>query len=358
MTTADIIPGHIFACYFAKQSAAGTPATTYDFSVPLYGGLPRPMQDIQDFEVADGDPFRPGRYKQRMWGEGSIEFGAFPDSAARLINAHLGADAKTGSADPWTHTLTRSTPQWMTFWVRRTLVDGSFKYDRYDDCIVKVIEISAGAGRPLKLMADILAVNVTTFVSAPSATASPLGVTNVLDEDDPWYSWVGTTLKVNFTGTPATAAVHNFEDWTFHMGYDDAELVWTDSLAASFRDIGQWKLGITGSFILQDYNLWNSVFFGATAPSANTAMDQSIPQGAIDFTIPIQSGATLPGGIVANDRTMNIVANYMNFTMDSPEVDVSGKGLRGSLTSTLTKPASGEPVTIKIKNALSADLDA
>jgi hypothetical protein len=351
VTTANVIQGHTFLVAFSKQSAAGTPATTYEFIVPIYGGLPKPAQDVQDFEVADGDPFRPGRYKQRGWAAGQIEFAAFPDSAARLINAHLGADAKTGSSDPWTHVLTRNVPQWMTFWVRRTLPDGSFKWDRYDDALVKSVEISSGNGDMLRCTSEILAVNATTDVSAPSAASSPFGVTNVLDSTGPWYTWLGGTLKLDVSATPATTQVHNLENWTFHMGYDDAELVWTDQLVASFRDLGQWKVGLSGDFILQDYSFLNAVYYGSASPSANTAIQQSIPQGSADFTIAV--------GPTANaDRTLRIQAPALNFDSEYPDVDVSGKGLRASLTASLTKPASGEPVTVTMKNAISSDLDA
>jgi hypothetical protein len=351
VTTANVIQGHTYLVAFAKQSAAGTPATTYDFITPIYGGLIKPSQDIQDFEVADGDPFRPGRYKQRGWAAGQIEFAAFPDSTARLIGAHLGADAKSGSSDPWTHVITRNVPQWMTFWTRRTLSDGSFKWDRYDDALVKGIDITSGNGEMLKCVADVLAVNATTDVTAPSGTATPLGVTNILDNTGPWYTWLGGTLKFDVSATPAVTQVHNMESWTFHMGYDDAELVWTDQLVASFRDLGQWKVGLSGDFILQDYSFLNAVYYGAAAPAANTTLQQSIPQGSLDFTIAV-------GPTADANRTMRIQAPALNFNSEYPDVDVSGKGLRASMTASLTKPASGEPVTVTIKNALSGDLDA
>lgn len=349
MTTANVIPGHQFRVAFSKQSAAGTPATTYDFITPIYGGLPRPAQDIAEFEVADGDPYRPGRYKQRLWSEATVEFAAFPDSASRIITGHLGTDTKTGSADPWTHTVTRGVPEWFTFWVERPYVDGSTRWDRYDDALIKSVDVTYASGTMLKISCEILGVNATTRVTAPTASSGTLGNTNILDETGPWYTWVGSTLKLDYDATPATTTVHNFEDWAFHMGYDDAELVFTDQLVASFRDLGQWKCGLSGTYIMQDWDLWNAVFYGNKAPAANTAASQSIPQGSLDFTIAV-------GPTADATRTMEIKAPSQNFVIDSPDVDVSGKGLRASLTSTLNKPASGEPLTVIMKNAVSATL--
>src|SRR5205085_5873984 len=95
----------------------------------------------------------------------------------------------------------------------------------------------------------------------------------------------------------------------------------------------------------------NAVYYGSATPSANTVLQQSIPQGSVDFTIAV-------GPTADATRTLRIQAPALNFNSDYPDVDISGKGLRASMTASLTKPASGEPVTVTMKNAISTDLDA
>jgi hypothetical protein len=338
----DVIQGHRYSVAVAKQSAQGTPATVADYTIPASAIDLLPRETREDFESLDGNAYNPGQFKSRADGSGSIDFFSFPDSIGRLVTASLGSDTVTGGSDPWTHTMvSNNTPQWLTIWVNRPLAGASNEWDRYADCLIRAVDLQWASGKLLMTHCEILAMKARTKATAPTG-----GVTNVLNATANKYIWSAPTLKMDFAATPAVTPIDNLTSFVLHFGYDNASFEQTDQLTPSYRDLGRWNVSLSADFLIQDWAAYYATNFGALAPAANTDQSQLVLSGSLDFLI-----GTDP---VNANRTLQAQVPAMEFSITPPPPDPSGKGLRASLTGKLEKPASGQPLTIIAKNAVSA----
>jgi hypothetical protein len=338
----DVLAGHRFATAFGVQSAEGTAVANPEYQVPVYGGALRPHENRTPFQVADGATYDPGEYKSMAWGEGSIDFAAFTDSVGRLFKAHLGSDTKTGAGDPWTHTMiSNNTPEWLTFWTQRPLAGASVEWDRFVDCLVKTVEVQYVSGQLLRIHADVL-----SKVPRTKATTPVPVVTNVLDSATNKFTWAAPTMKLDLDATPATTTLNpsNFQSFTIHMGYDSAAFQQTDQLTPGFRDLGRWTVSMSGTYLLQNWDAYYATFFGAKAPAANTDVSATVVRGSLDFLL-----GTDP---VNANRTLQIQIPEILFSVDSPDPDVSGAGIKLDISGKLQRPASGQPLTVILKNGI------
>lgn len=337
----DLIQGHKFQTGIAKQSAAGTPATVAEFAIPAYGGAMKPQESRTPFEVIDGNAYRPGQYKDKAWVGGTVTFQSFPDSLGRLVTAHMGSDTVTGTTN-FTHTIvSNNAPQWLTLWTQRPLVGASTEWDKYEDCFMKSIELQYSAGQLFRVQCEVLGRLGTTTVTAPTITT-----TNILDSVGPYHTWAGATILLDLDATPAATALGNLQNFVIHMGYDGADVVQTQNLTADFRDIGLWTVTMSADFVMSDWAAFKATYFGSKTAS-NAAQSATVLAGALDFTI--QTSPTVDA-----NKIVQIKMPAVDFSLDAPDPDVSGKGLKTTLTGVLQKPTSGAPMTVLVKNLVSA----
>ncbi len=334
--------GHKFEIAVAKQTAEGTPATTADYSIPVFSGIMNPGEERAQHDATGPEAYRPGSFKKRADAGGSPVFGCFPNSLGRLAFGHLGSDTVTGSVDPWTHTMIRADNMpWETIWAKRPKVDGTFQWDRFEDAFFKSLEWQWATGMPLRVATEILAKKGRVDVAAPTVTT-----TNKYDNAEKWHHSIASTLKLDLDTTPAATQIRNVQSFTLRAAYADATLEQTDELHPRFRDLGLWSTGFSADVLLEDYAAYKATFFGSKT-ATDVPQSGTILVGAIDFTIDVGPAADA-------NRTLQFLLPAQEFFLTPPEVDPSGKGLRATLTAALAKPASGEPFTLKLKNALSA----
>lgn len=338
--------GHNWKFQFAKQDAEGTAETTADYQVPSFGGTILPVQQTQQYEVADGNPYRPGLFKLEGHVEGSPILPSFPDSGGMLSYLHLGTDTITGAADPWTHDLTRAATQpWATFWVHKPEPAGTYDIDQWFDCRVKAVEIQGEQGQPIRLASEILGKRASNDASAPTVTT-----TNVLDGTEKHHSMVGAVLDLDLDTTPAATQIRNVTSFTVRMDYPNLTFLQTDEFRPRYVDQGLWEVSFSADLILEDYASYKNTFFGSKTATGQD-LSQTFPAGALDFTL-----TTAPTADA--NRTLQIQIPAMYFTATPPEPDISGAGLRVSLAGTLKQPAAGEPITVTYLNDVSVAYSA
>lgn len=338
----DLLPSNRWKDSIGKQSAEGTPQTTQDYQIPVYASSLKAMESREDLSVIQGDSYVPGQFKTKAWGEGTVEWAMFPDSIGRLLTAHLGLDTKTGAGDPWTHTITQNaTPQWCTLYVARPLTGGTYEYDQFADAHLKTCDIVYAAGTMPRAVTEIIAKKVTTKATSPTIT-----VTNTLDVTGTNYSWVAPTFKMDLDATPATTTTAMLQSFTFHMGYDSADMLNTVALNPDYWDPGLWTCAFNGSFLMANWDAYYTSGFGTRTPGANTAQSAVIVRGSADVTLNL-----LP---VNANRTLQIQMPAIEMMIEAPEPSADGKGLTVSMAGALQKPPSGEPITFVLKNGVTA----
>jgi hypothetical protein len=337
----DLIASNRYKISLGKQVAETTAQTTQPYQIPVYASSLKPMETRTDYEVIQGDSYRPGQFKAKAWGEGTVEWAAFPDAGGLLIASHLGLDTKTGAGDPFTHTITQNNaPFWVTMYVARPLAGTSYEYDQYLDCLLKTCDIVYENGQMPKIVTDILAKKVTTKATAPTIT-----LVKSLDTATERFSPFSPTFLFNLDTTPAAASVTSVQNFTFHMGYDSADFLSTVNLNPDYRDMQLWTVGFNGTFLMSDWNAYYTTFFGSLAPSANTPQSAIVVRGAVDVTLQI-------GPPTSAGRTLRITMPAVELNIEAPEPNNDGSGLSVSLTGALEKPPSGEPITFVLTNGV------
>lgn len=342
----SVIQGHKHRVVVMKQSAEGTPATTGGFEMPAYDGEVNPSQNREMHEVADGADFRPGAFISRAdGGESTVTFPSFPQGGAFLDNALLGVDTVTGAADPFSHAQTLSVAgrKWLTVAVARPTA-GGVQWDRIEDARVKAIDFQAAAGMPLKRAVMFIGKKATGGIAAPTGMTA-----HKLDNTEPFHSMIGATLKIDLATTPAATQIRYIESLSINVAFPNAEFIQTDEVTPRYEDLGLFEISFSADIVLEDYATPNLTFYNATSPSS-AALTQNVNRGALDFLFNV-------GPTPNANRTLQIVMNYVEFAATYPTIDPSGRGLRTTLTGTLSKPTAGEPITITSKYATGTDLD-
>lgn len=338
MPITDVIAGHRYQTALAKQSAAGTAATVAEFAIPAYGGIVSPMENRTPFEILDGSAYSSGEFKDKAWSSGSVQFQSFPDSIGRLLTAHLGSDTMTGAGADKTHTIVfNGAPQWLTVWGQRPLTGTSVEWDRYMDSFIKSIELQYVAGSLFRAECEFLSRIGTVNVTAPTITTS-----NVLDAAGPYHTWAGADIKMDLATTPATTVVANLQSFTIKMSYDGADLLQTQNLTADFRDLQKWKVEMSGDFIVSDWAAYKNTFFGS-ATASNVDQSAVVTVGSLDVLV--KTGPTVDAL-----KSVQVKIPAITLSLEAPSPNVSGEGLKASMTGKLAKPASGAPVTAIVLN--------
>lgn len=335
-----VIPGDKFRIALAKQSTGqGQVLTTAEYEVPFETGLIGPMETREMFPAL-GAAYQKGQYKTKTWTEGDITFFGFPDSIGRLLVAHMGTDAITGAGDPWTHTITfDNTFDFLNLFVARPLANGTVEWDRYLDTVIRSLDINWAGGELLRVVAGVIGQESTVAISAPTITT-----TNLLSEAGPYYTFADTVELLDLDATPAVTSTHALQTVDVHMGYDSMELIQTDLLKPSFVDLKKWNVGLSGSFLMADWAMFKSTFYGSKTAS-NTAQSATVVKGSIDLTIQV-------GPAALSTRTLQIKMPAVDFSIESPQPNSDGAGLVASFTGALGDPGGSAPITCILKNAV------
>ena len=152
----------------AKQTAKGTPAASSDYFFKYLEANFPPEMDTTPFREG-GDDEQIGTVVKNLHKEKfTIKFLGRPLGLAYAWAWMLGADAVTGTGDPYTHVITRLTDSrpWLTIY--RKLDTGVVV--RYTDCKIETITCEAEAGKEwnITIEGNALTSKVLTAEETPS----------------------------------------------------------------------------------------------------------------------------------------------------------------------------------------------
>jgi hypothetical protein len=165
-------PGNTRLIYGAIQSAKGTPASapTIVFRLRDQAAMDPGRVIIQLPETDGSSQQSPNSVVGSSPAGG---FGTWMRSSEFdwLAQCCLGADADSGSADPWTHTATPTQAMpYVTFW---DVIPG-VQCTRYDDCRVGTLGAAGTALQGIDVtVANIVALSSTLGVTEPTAPSAP-----------------------------------------------------------------------------------------------------------------------------------------------------------------------------------------
>lgn len=263
---------------FAKQSAKGTPNTTYLDALPFSGGSIAPSRTIDQLSETDSQRDQGVSFVQQTGVEGDPEVYVRDSSIHRLLNGVLGSTASTGSTN-FTHTITpANTIPYFTFF--REV--GDTLYEEFDDVKISELTVSADAGNPLTAAATIMGRQATRLAAEPAVvTALTLAAGQVYNYNEATVTLAGsaTALVSSFNLTISNNVTTQQTDDS--IPYDVIE---------GLREV---TLGFT--LIFESLAEYNRFHYGSTSGTAQsntlgtTSADFLFSKGAnnsIQFTLP------------------------------------------------------------------------
>jgi tail tube protein len=336
--------GHRYRFAIGKQTAEGTAQATPLYEFSMLNGSIKPTNTEQNFESTDADDLPLARYISYAQGAGDPTLVSDAEGTGLVWKLFLGSEAVTGAGDPWTHDITKTDakPFATIFQMRPDVMGGTDQWERMVDSFIRGVELTATAGMPLQTKLDIIGKNYRFPVAAPTPTTDKrlhLSTTQLL-------TMIGATLKLDLDASPSVTQVRNLKTVVINASYPDAQWVQTDELFGRYLDLGGFQVGVTATAVFQDFNAYNATFFGDASPTTDTDLQQGVTNGSGRFVFSI-----LPA--VTANRQIDIQLPSLRWNMSPPEPDTSGVHIEANLTATLQKPASGEPLTVSLKNSRS-----
>lgn len=198
---ATVIESGIGALNYGRQSAKGTIATAATVTVGYdrpkwFDGVLSAKKTLGEEPYIDGQRFAsPTVYTDRVGGAvGTLTLQVQPENAGLYPAQILGVDTVTGSADPWTHTITSAgtSGAWGTWWQSVGSAVGPEKGLYSDSKIAKLVLTVGREQKTMHYALDIASLNPGQVYSTAPAKAE---VTS-----DP-YLWTEVQGAVTFDGT-------------------------------------------------------------------------------------------------------------------------------------------------------------
>ena len=260
----------------AKQLALGTPTAANDASVKrlrlVDGGL-KAVKEIDTEPYVDGQVFPDATpFVTRLGGDaGSVSVQAQTTSGAFLFAQVIGADVVTGSADPWTHTISSGNLQgaYQTMWQQTG--SSSPINTRFSDALVSKLTWRVGQDQKVaRITQDVRAIKTATWVTTmPTAT----------DEGTDPYLWSEVVGQVSIGGTAMAEADgetmeidRKLDD---HLGDNPAPVAFVPTAGEITRSVSAIVSNNTLPEIKQA--LW-----GSATPTDGTELSASIRQIALN----------------------------------------------------------------------------
>lgn len=252
----------------ARQSAKGTPATVAagtTHKMPFSGGNLSPVRETDVLSETDNARDRGEPYVVTSGVEGSPEVYVRDESIGLLLLGVLGTDTVTGTGPNYTHTVTpANTLPYMTFWRN---ISGTL-YERYTDCMVSSLTISAEAGAPLTAAVGIQGITPTRLTANPDATdIVPIASSSVYN-----YNQAAVTL-----GGGATSLVRSFE-LTVENNVTRQQ---TDDVVPYDLTPGLREVSLSFDMIFESLDEYNKFHYG---DAAGTQIDDEIYKTSATFT--------------------------------------------------------------------------
>lgn len=277
MTPVTGVPGNFATLFVARQTALGTPNNT-----PAASNFKLKHASNAGLDAARGFVELVETDQNRQQGDvvvvsedvaGSPDVYCRPDDIGLLMYGVLGANADSGTTDPYTHTATPATaPPWFTF---IEAYNSTVLVDQFSDCLIESTSIKGQAGGVITCTIDVL------------------GASMLFNQTDPVKTTVTQTPFVwpNITVTKGGVAPAQCESFQLDIK-NNAQIVRTD-VGILPGAIVPAKLTVSGTMTLlfqnaNDYYQFHTGSSGGTAPAA-TLFAQSLSIAASTGATPARS---------------------------------------------------------------------
>jgi hypothetical protein len=239
-----------------KQTVKGTPAAVTAaggaIKMPFAGGSIAPVRETDRLSETDSSRLQGSAYVTTSGVEGSPETYVRDGSTAVLLNAVLGSTATTGTGPNYTHTITPgSVLPFYTIW--RDV--GDTLYERFLDCKISSVNISAEAGSPLTNTVGVQGRQATRLTTAPDV-ALPIAI-----ENSAVYNFNDAAVTL---GGGATALVRSF-DMTIENNISRQQ---TDDVVPYDVVEGQLEVSLGFDLIFEALDEYNKFHYGGAAGTA------------------------------------------------------------------------------------------
>lgn len=329
---------------FAKQAAIGTPASAPDYSIPIIGGGIKDADDRADLPFTRDTAARPGQYKQRAWGGGTIRVPMFPDPMGLLIYEAMGAQNRVpgvgGPASLFHFTMDDdliSTP--LTMW---NMVGNDWY--QFDDAFITRLALRGNSGENGELEMDVISWQVHP-VGAPTLPT--------LHGNTPRYKYIGSTVKLSpDDGTPDEAT----EAQTCLLTIDRApeRRHGTKLTPSSLTPERQISMEATVTYDADVFD-WDFVHSSAFGSVTGDSLDQGIGHGSffVEFGRHPEDATRFLRyytGSEAVDDDPPYPVNW-EYRAERPDSDPAGGSLEYTVIGPVIDPgAGGSEVTIALAN--------
>lgn len=318
----------------AKQTAEGSAASDPTYALPVFEGLPRPVQSVEMLRVTSTTLEQVGVYKTDQHWEANLVVPGFPASLGTFVKGLFPTDTKTGSGDPYTHTFSISgTTPWYTLFSRRP---GGL-YEQYADGLLQELSFEFSKDSPLRVGAVFMGKTSSVLGSAYTA-----GDTEVMSSTSEWFTPIGGTFKLSADdASPVT--IDNVASGTIRFSRNtDAEPT-ASSISPNYFNRGVFEVGVSLDLVWKDYDLYRASYFGSTS---GTTFAKEVVVGSIEFTFAANNSAT---------HTVKVSCPSVALLVpEAPQPDAQGAAVRLSIDGMGVKPASGSLASIVLNNAVSA----
>lgn len=314
----------------AKQSAKGTTVAPATFFV-LRKQAFIPSQQIGEFRTGNQRDIS-FAVKEAFKYAGSFQTFMYANETAALLAWVMGADTKTGSADPWTHTLALADPlPYLTF--EAAFYDSQI-IDRIGDSKIAMLEIEAEAGKEALVNVDLLG----SFVEGQGSAAT-VSFTNPAT-DGPMklsphsvFTLSGPTDASTIAGQIAKMKLKIDQGMDAVMG---PGVIYPIALHEQARKI-EYELEV----YFAGEALYNLVHYGA---SAGTSVSDGVSTGAFDVVF--TSTAASPGP----ERSIKLTSANIFWLTATPEFSPDGKTGKMTVKATAFRNGATLPFTAVCKN--------
>lgn len=314
--------GNIAWLLAQAQAVKGTPATidvAKAYKMPMTGGGMAPTRSVERLSETDASRDAGVSYVQVTGAEGSPEFYVRDKSAPFWLWAGFGSVVSTGTTPNYTHTITPgNTLPYLTTW--RNV--GDALYERFIDCKVGSINVSADAGSPLTMTAGITGTQTTRLTAVPD-TGTPVSV-----ESGAVYNFNRATVTL---GGAETRLVSSF-DMTLENNVTAQQT--DDSIPYDVVE-GLREVSLSFDMIFESLAEYNKFHYGG---AAGTQIDPNIFTTSAVFTFTLGTN---------NEISFNLPSiAYEEFPV---EADPGGDPITVSVSAVGQR--SGSPiVTATVKN--------
>lgn len=246
----------------SKQTAKGTAAASMQYKVPFSGGNIQPVRDTDRLSETDALRDQGPAYITTSGVEGAPEFYVRDGSIGFFLSHGLGTSVPSGTTN-YTHVITPgNTLPYLTFW--RNI--GDTLWERFEDCMISSLEISAEAGAPLSCTANVQGRRAVRLTSVPFAGVPTLDTSAV-------YNFNNATVTL---GGGATALVRSFE-----LTVDNnVERQQTDDVVPYDVVPGQREISLGFDLVFETLDEYNKFHYGG---AAGTAVSSNIYTTSANF---------------------------------------------------------------------------